>query len=112
MIRSREVLLIKAAVRKRDDYRCKDCGISNNEYMEKTGRLLEVHRIVPGSLYTVEGCETLCQQCHGSRSLSASASTNWPASARPRRRRGPGARPCGQRRYGQERTGTDMVSVP
>jgi hypothetical protein len=29
------------------------------------GRRLDVHRLTPGSPYSVEGCVTLCRACHG-----------------------------------------------
>ncbi|HVL11504.1 MAG TPA: hypothetical protein VM529_03010 [Gemmata sp.] len=35
------------------------------QHKAKSGRTLEVHRVVPGSLYTLEGCVTLCKACHG-----------------------------------------------
>jgi hypothetical protein len=34
---------------------------------EQNGRSLGVHRLIPGSEYTVEGCVTLCYQCHAKR---------------------------------------------
>lgn len=58
-------LEIKAAVRSRDGMRCTKCGVPNDEYKQARGRSLDVHRVVPGSKYTVEGCVTLCQPCHG-----------------------------------------------
>jgi hypothetical protein len=57
------VLDIKAAVRKRDGFRCVDCGITQDEY----GITLEVHRLKPGSAYTADGCVTTCAGCHGKR---------------------------------------------
>jgi hypothetical protein len=47
----------KKLVKERDG-RCVDCGSES---------LLEVHRLVPGSKYTVEGCVTLCEDCHAKR---------------------------------------------
>lgn len=58
---------IKSAVRARDGFRCTQCGMSNEEHLQKTGRSLEVHRLTPGSPYTMEGCKTLCRRCHGSK---------------------------------------------
>lgn len=57
---------IKAAVRRRDGYLCTGCGVSQSEYAKRNRFLkrLEVHRVQPGSLYTVAGCVTLCKQCH------------------------------------------------
>lgn len=56
---------IKTAVRNRDGFKCSKCGISNGEHVSKTGRQLEVHRLTPGSAYSIEGCKTLCRWCHG-----------------------------------------------
>ncbi len=55
------VLKIKAAVRKRDGHRCADCG---RQRAYAYAPRLDVHRISPGSEYTVEGCVTLCRRCH------------------------------------------------
>ncbi len=59
----------KAAVRSRDDNACTDCGITAAEYQSRCRRprLLEVHRLIPGSPYTVDGCVTLCKRCHKGR---------------------------------------------
>jgi hypothetical protein len=56
---------IKACVRYRDGFRCRLCGISAKEHCRQTGKNLQVHRILPGSAYCVDGCLTLCQDCHG-----------------------------------------------
>lgn len=56
---------IKAAVRARDGMRCRECGRTNEEELRELGWSLDVHRIVPGSPYTLEGCITLCRRCHG-----------------------------------------------
>lgn len=58
---------VKAAVRDRDGLACVDCGCTDKEHRERTSRGLEVHRIVPGSEYTVDGCVTVCRICHGLR---------------------------------------------
>jgi hypothetical protein len=55
---------VKRAVRKRDGYACVQCGMTNAQHRIRWGGCLEVHRIVPGSLYTIEGCTTLCKTCH------------------------------------------------
>lgn len=39
--------------------------MTSEQHQEVYARELDVHRIVPGSLYTVEGCVTLCRSCHG-----------------------------------------------
>lgn len=56
---------IKRAVRERDGRRCTKCGLSSGDHFALTGRQLDVHRVVPGSAYTVEGCVALCRRCHG-----------------------------------------------
>lgn len=56
---------VKASVRERDEHRCTECGMSAEEHASTYGRDLEVHRLVPGSEYTVDGCVTLCIPCHG-----------------------------------------------
>lgn len=58
-------LEIKAAVRERDGYRCTDCGMTSDEHYARYGRELEVHRLIPGSPYTIEGSVTRCKPCHG-----------------------------------------------
>lgn len=60
-----EEAAVKTLVRHRDGYRCRLCRVAATEHIELTGRTLDVHRIVPGSEYTVDGCVTLCQKCHG-----------------------------------------------
>jgi hypothetical protein len=45
--------------------RCTQCRMTNDEHLLLHGKSLEVHRIQPGSLYSVEGCVTLCKPCHG-----------------------------------------------
>lgn len=59
-------LKTKDTIRKRDDFRCVQCGETNAAHVERTGRVLDVHRTVPGSEYsTAKGvCSTLCRRCH------------------------------------------------
>jgi hypothetical protein len=38
--------------------------MTNEKHKEQSGRQLDVHRKVPGSRYSVEGCVTLCRRCH------------------------------------------------
>lgn len=52
------------AVRERDGQACVRCGLTAAEHIERHGRTLQVHRKEPGSLYTLDGCETLCCDCH------------------------------------------------
>ena len=61
-----EVKAIKAAVRDRDG-RCVDCGITRAIYQVAHGKDLHVHRLKPGSRYTVDGCVALCMKCHARR---------------------------------------------
>jgi 5-methylcytosine-specific restriction endonuclease McrA len=61
-----ERALIRAAVRQRDGYRCTKCGITEQEHKDRYGvKSLHVHRLVPGSLYSLKGCISLCCVCHG-----------------------------------------------
>lgn len=63
---------IKAAVRARDGYKCRDCGMTNEEHIAKYKRKLNVHRLLPGSTYRVGLCVTLCQDCHKKKPKSLS----------------------------------------
>lgn len=56
---------VKDAVRARDGMRCAECGMTNEEHKAVySGKSLDVHRVTPGSKYTVDGCTTLCKRCH------------------------------------------------
>lgn len=59
-----EVIRIKAAVRERDGHQCTKCGVTADEHLRRHGRGLDVHRTVPGSLYSLAGCVSLCLGCH------------------------------------------------
>ncbi len=59
----KSVINIKRAVKARDGYRCCKCGAGEAKTKRNKGGL-EVHRLVPGSKYTVGGCVTLCRPCH------------------------------------------------
>lgn len=54
----------KYLVRERDGYKCTQCGVTDDEHVARYGRRTEVHRIVPGSLYSLKGCVLLCRDCH------------------------------------------------
>lgn len=64
-------LEIKTLVRHRDGMKCTQCGMTNDEHFLQYGCRLEVHRLSPGSPYTVDGCVTLCKPCHGPQPRSA-----------------------------------------
>lgn len=55
---------LKALIRHRDGYRCTECGMLAEEHLAKYNRTLDVHRLVPGSAYTLNGCVTLCRPYH------------------------------------------------
>lgn len=62
---------IKKSVRARDGFRCTKCGMTNDAHREKfKGRQLDVHRVVPGSVYAVAGCVALCRHCHSTKPKS------------------------------------------
>lgn len=60
-----EMNAVKAAARERDGYCCTGCGMTNAEHLKQKGVSLHVHRMKPGSVYTLDGCTTLCNRCHG-----------------------------------------------
>lgn len=58
------VAKLKAAARRRDGFCCVKCGMTNDAHRERYGKQLDVHRVVPGSAYTLDGCVTRCRACH------------------------------------------------
>lgn len=54
---------VKTIVRKRDGC-CTECGMTAEQHRIEFGRTLDVHRVVPNSKYTLEGCVALCRPCH------------------------------------------------
>lgn len=75
---------IKEQVRARDNYRCTKCGITQARHVEIYNRILDVHRLTPGSEYTVDGCVTLCQFCHGPQPKSSARSGQFTTALLPR----------------------------
>jgi predicted amidophosphoribosyltransferase len=67
---------VKALVRHRDGYRCQECGMTARQHVRRYRRTLDVHRIVPGSPYTVDGCMTICRRCHGDKPKAAPGVTS------------------------------------
>ncbi len=61
---------IRVIVRHRDGYRCVECGMTAQEHKKKYRRTLDVHRVTPGSPYTVDGCIALCKKCHATKPKS------------------------------------------
>ena len=68
-----EQLELKESIRRRDNYRCVDCGITQRQMVcrllaEGKGHLrqrkLQVHRIIPDGPYSFENCKTVCSPCH------------------------------------------------
>lgn len=58
-------LVIKDRVRERDGYRCRDCGMTNDEHYDAYGKCLDVHRVLKDFCYDDAVCITLCRRCHG-----------------------------------------------
>lgn len=63
-----EVLALKEAIRRRDGYRCVDCGERQQKWANRGGqrrwKKLHVHRIQADGPYSFENCKTLCPSCH------------------------------------------------
>jgi hypothetical protein len=58
------ILSLKEAVRSRDGHRCTECGTTAAQHIRQYGKTLDVHRVEPGSDYTLAGYVTLCRTCH------------------------------------------------
>lgn len=56
---------VVAAVFERDGYKCVKCGMTDDDHIAETGRSLQVHRLIPGKMYHVDGCSLRCRECHG-----------------------------------------------
>jgi transcriptional regulator with XRE-family HTH domain len=61
-----DVRAIKDRIRRRDGNRCVICQIDEQTHEKRFRQTLEVHRIVPGSDYSINWgvCVTLCEECH------------------------------------------------
>jgi hypothetical protein len=70
---------LKELVRARDDYACFICRMTQEEHVAAFGVSLHVHRMFPGRRYTIAGCVTLCQPCHGPQPRSPRHSVTSPA---------------------------------
>jgi len=55
---------VKKLVRSRAGDRCERCGFDQADCVAKYGRGLHVHRLTPGSPYTLGGCVLVCPPCH------------------------------------------------
>jgi cytochrome c553 len=76
---------VKRAVRLRDDMKCVKCGMDDRQHREEYGRTLDVHRKDPGSLYTLDGCITLCCGCHGAEPWRATGDVDVEGPRHPRK---------------------------
>lgn len=63
-MRSVDIMRLKERVRDRDDRSCVDCRKTEAESLQEFGATVHVHRLVPGSVYSEDGCVTVCQACH------------------------------------------------
>jgi len=56
---------LKEQIRKRDNYECQNCGITEEEYLIVYGRVLEIHHIDYSKINcTTNNLITLCKQCN------------------------------------------------
>lgn len=57
---------------KRDGYKCTECGVTNEEHLELTGKSLHVHHIIPHQFFKedniaqhdLSNLKTVCNKCH------------------------------------------------
>jgi hypothetical protein len=58
-------IALSKLIRKRDNYRCQVCGLSEKEYRKKAKRALDVHHIDHNKDNNVEdNLITICRKCH------------------------------------------------
>lgn len=55
---------LKDRIRARDGYKCRQCGMTQEEHKKRFGRILNVHRKDERYGYYFRNCITLCQPCH------------------------------------------------
>lgn len=74
-----DILQLKEQIRARDGYRCAECGLTNDDHLTEWGSSLEVHRVRPGSCYSLDPgvCVILCKTCHGSKPKSPRGSSPY-----------------------------------
>lgn len=58
---------IKRTVRLRSGSRCADCNMTQADHFARYHCDLDVHRLVPNSQYSEDGCVAVCKSCHGKR---------------------------------------------
>lgn len=62
---TKEILKLKEKIRKRDNYACQECGMTQGEHKKKYNRILHVHHIDGNDANNVEeNMTTLCYKCH------------------------------------------------
>jgi 5-methylcytosine-specific restriction endonuclease McrA len=84
-----EVKLVRwaKAIKKRDNYTCRRCGITQDEYLAKVGQNIQSHHIKPKETfpelaYNLDNGLTLCGTCHGKvhfggKSISIPLENKW-----------------------------------
>jgi 5-methylcytosine-specific restriction endonuclease McrA len=75
----------RAAIRRRDGYRCVQCGTYSRE-LDPTARVLDVHHVIPvadpGSDDTDDNLVSLCRRCHNNVEHGRAQLVWWPRSGR------------------------------
>jgi len=63
--RTKAIYKLKEQIRKRDNYICQNCGITQKEHKKKYSRILDVHHIDRDNTNNdPENMITLCRSCH------------------------------------------------
>lgn len=56
---------LRKQIRKRDNYTCQVCGMTEVEHLKKYNRVLEVHHIDRNKFNNIEiNLKTICKSCH------------------------------------------------